>query len=319
MDGTTTWQVLYDQYPSQGTNTFIGDYGNYDVVPAVPHPKYSPTRFYQILDDATNTAPSPSVTILSQTNGQLLSGQVTVLVTASSTLPVLSTTLYVDGQEMDQSDDGSNYVLNTCEWPNGAHTLLAVATARSAMCGPSGVYPIYTGYGVSPYLSVTFSNLITSIAFSQPFFQPSLGQTQQVSALFGANCNWTLQIQDENSNTVCNASGSGMAMAYEWDGTGDGETNIADGVYTYLVTAQTNGQTQIVGGGGSPPSGGPPPVPAMESQTSQLWAISSDSDVPVPLLIYPPGFDTNGFVILAAFESDIYPQALPPSLVLQQA
>ena len=47
--GSTTWQTLYDAYPSQGTNTFIGDFGNYYADPIIPHPKYSPMRFYRIL------------------------------------------------------------------------------------------------------------------------------------------------------------------------------------------------------------------------------------------------------------------------------
>lgn len=143
---------------------------------------------------------------------------------------------------MDESDDGSNYVINTCEWPNGPHILFAVATARSGMSGPTGDFPIYTGYGVSAYVPVTFNNLISRIAFSQPFFEPSLGQTQEVTATFAANCNWTLQIQDVNSNTVRNASGSGNSMTFDWDGTGDDETNIPDGVYTYFISAATNGE-----------------------------------------------------------------------------
>lgn len=49
-DGSTAWQVLYDKYPSHGTNTFIGDFGNYDIDPAVPHPKYAPMRFYRVVD-----------------------------------------------------------------------------------------------------------------------------------------------------------------------------------------------------------------------------------------------------------------------------
>src|SRR5665213_4290949 len=161
---------------------------------------------------------------------------------------------------MNRSDDGSNYVINTCEWWNGAHVLFAVATARSTLAGPSGVYPVYTSHGVSSYMPVTFSNLISRIAFSQPFFQPSLGQTQEVTATFAANCDWTLQVLDENSNVVRTATGSGNWMTFDWDGTGDGETNIPDGVYYYYVSAETNGLADEIvtnspgGGGGSPPS-----------------------------------------------------------------
>jgi hypothetical protein len=306
-DGSTAWNQLYTAYPSQGTNTIWLDTGNYSIVPPILHPKYMPARFYRILYTGTNTAPSPSVAVVSPSSGDVLSGQITVSVVAATPLPELNTKLYVDGQEMDMSDDGTNYVINTCEWPNGPHTLFATATARSAFSGPDGVYPIYTGYGVSSFVPVTFNNLISQIAFSQVFFEPSLGQTQEVTANFAANCNWTLQIQDVNSNTVRNASGSGISMTFDWDGMGDGETNIPDGAYTYLISAQVNGQPIIIGGGsgGSGGSGGVP-SPAFAPSTgefgpTQLWAQPSDgSGVAVPFFVYPPGFDTNDLNIFEA-------------------
>jgi hypothetical protein len=130
-DGSTAWNTLYDQYPSQGTNTFIGDFGNYTVIPAIPHPKYMPMRFYRILDEGADndTTDAPLITITSPASGSVLTGQITVLVTATcSNLPIVTTSLYVDGQQMTRSDDGSNYLINTCEWWNGSHTLFAVAT-----------------------------------------------------------------------------------------------------------------------------------------------------------------------------------------------
>lgn len=205
---------------------------------------------------------------------------------------------------MNQSDDGINYVINTCEWANGSHILYAVATARSALSGPSGSFPISTSHGVSTYMPVTFSNLITSISFSQPFFEPSLGQTQEVSAIFAANCNWTLQIQDMDSNVVRTATGSGGSMVFDWDGTGNGGTNIPDGNYLYCISVQTNGLALPSGGGGSG-GGGSPPSPAFASsalvsgsEATELWAISPDgSGNAGPLALYPPGFDTSGFTI----------------------
>jgi len=44
-DGTTAWLPLITEYPSHGTNTFIADAGNYDITPAIPHPKLAPMRF----------------------------------------------------------------------------------------------------------------------------------------------------------------------------------------------------------------------------------------------------------------------------------
>jgi len=52
-DGSTAWQVLYDDYPSQGTNTFWLDTGNYNLAPQILHPKNMPMRFYRIVDLAS--------------------------------------------------------------------------------------------------------------------------------------------------------------------------------------------------------------------------------------------------------------------------
>ena len=42
--------MLYDSYPSQGTNTFWLDTGNYLKVPPILHPAKAPMRFYRIVD-----------------------------------------------------------------------------------------------------------------------------------------------------------------------------------------------------------------------------------------------------------------------------
>ncbi len=95
------WQVLVDNYPSQGTNTLWLDTGDYLQTPPVPHPKYSLQRYYQVVCIGTNTVPPPSVAVTFPTAGSNLAGQVTVSVaTASDTLPYITPTLYVDGQEM---------------------------------------------------------------------------------------------------------------------------------------------------------------------------------------------------------------------------
>lgn len=133
--GTTDWRRLHDDYPAQGTNTFWLDTGNYDVVPAIAHPKFSPLRFYRILDKGQDDLvfDEPTVSIVSPTNGFIASGDLIITVAASSDQPVLSTKLYVDGQQMLPSDDGSNYVINTCEWGNGSHTLFATAKCASGL------------------------------------------------------------------------------------------------------------------------------------------------------------------------------------------
>ena len=250
----TDWETLTDIYPSHGTNTFFLDTGDYFKTPFVLHPRNLPARFYRILNEGTNGAPPPKVSITSPASGFVAVGNVTITVTASTDQATLLTRLYVDGQEMPPANTSTNfaangtnyltdgYVINSCEWLNGTHTLFAVAECASDFAGPVNVAPAQMGHAVSAYVPVTFSNLIAGFSWSEPFFEPSLGQTQMVSAVFAANVNWTLRMLNASSNVVRTVTGSGNSMQFAWDGSGDGGTSLTAGVYHYLLSAQTNGQ-----------------------------------------------------------------------------
>jgi hypothetical protein len=326
-DGSTAWFTLYDDYPSQGTNTFWLDSGNYYKNPPILHPKNMPMRFYRILDEGSDTtSDEPTISIVSPTNGFVASGSLTVSVAASTDQATLATKLYVDGQEMQMSDDGSNYVINTCEWGNGIHTLFATAKCTSDFEGPMGVglQSVAVGHAVSSYVPVTFNNLISRISFSEPLFNPDAGQTQQVSAVFAANSDWNLNIVDAFSNVVFTTTGSGTTMQYYWDGNGNGETSLPAGIYYYYISAQANGESSdIVIGGSSVSDGGTVPSPSFarssgassdSSSPTELWAVPADlSDGPVPLALYPPGVDTNDLTIFQASPAEI--QSLRPLVV----
>jgi hypothetical protein len=315
-DGTTSWQALYTDYGSHGTNTFIADAGNYDLDPAILHPKNSPMRFYRVVFTGTNTSPSnPTVSITSPTNGASLSGEIVASVSADSSEYLTEINLYVDG-EPQWIIGGTSFVINTCEWLNGPHTIFATAKAQSSLEAPSYNDSVTEGRSVSSYVTVNFSNLITRLDLSQYFFEPSEGQTQQVTATFAAGVDWTLQIQDANSNTVRTVTGSGSSMLFNWDGTGDGGASIGDGVYTYLLTAQTNGQSyQSQYSGGDSGSGGPPSfslASASVANSTELFAMPSDgSGAAVPFILYPPGIDTNGLTIFEASWSEVMAAQAP--------
>jgi hypothetical protein len=83
---------------------------------------------------------------------------------------------------------------------------------------------------VSPFVRATFINLGMETSFTPPFFVPTLGQTQLVSAAFTSNSDWTLTIINASSNSVKTTSGSGMSRAFNWDGTGNGGTNLPAGI-----------------------------------------------------------------------------------------
>ena len=266
VNSNTQLRTLYEDYPSHGTNTFWTDYGDYTQVPPVKRPRDYPMRYYRVIRTGTNTAASPFVSVTFPASNAVLSGQATVSVIATSALPVVSHKLYVDGIEMRASDDGTNYYFNTCEWANGPHVIFATAKAATSTGGFPGSYTIGYGRAVSAYIPVTFSNYVSQLNFSQPFFQPSLGQTQSVTAVFDAYSDWTLQIWDENSTAVRTATGSGYAMQFDWDGTGDGSVAIPDGLYNYTVSATGATAPEPDPGDGGPD--GPPGIHRSSATTS---------------------------------------------------
>jgi hypothetical protein len=262
LDQNTAWRILCYNYPSHGTNTFWLDTGNYHYRPPILHPKYVPKRFYRVVEEDEDTATNkPSVSITWPTNGFVASDNLIVTVAATTPMATLTTKFYVDGQEMWPSDDGSNYVVNTCEWANGPHTLFATTESLSSYSGGGLNAPLPSyAHAVSPYVTVDFSNLVTMISFSEYDFQPELGQTQKVTAVFAANSDWTLRIKDRSSNVVRTATGSGASMEFDWDGKGDGGVTLQPDPYYFYISAETNGLPYSRpsgdgdGGGGSPPS-----------------------------------------------------------------
>ena len=69
VDGSTAWQTLYEDYPSQGTNTFWLDTGNYFADPVILHPNQMPMRFYRVVLTGTNTTPGDTLSSSSTPGG----------------------------------------------------------------------------------------------------------------------------------------------------------------------------------------------------------------------------------------------------------
>ena len=307
-DGSTAWFPLYTDYPSQGTNTFWQDAGNFNTAPEIPSPQYAPIRFYRILVAGTNDGDDNlSVVITSVTNGESLSGVVDIQVQTTTSQIISKLLLYLDGQELPASPDGTNFYVNTCLSWNGSHTIFATAKSQSGLEGFNTDFSITYNRAVSPMVNVTFNNLITDYQFSQDFFEPTNGETQTVSAVFAEDSDWTLQLFGSSGNLVHTVTGSGTSMSYNWDGQGDDETNIPNDVYTYVLTAETNGLSgEVVSGGGTNSGGGsPPPFPGSMTESQLYVTGSAETQSPVPLAIYPPGFNTNGLTVFSATPSEI--------------
>lgn len=136
--GTITWNELYTEYPSQGSNTFWLDTGNYYAVPAILHPKFTTNRFYRVVDlGPDTTSDEPTVTVTGPTNGAVVSDTLAVTLFASTDQNFLTTKLYVDGQEQNEADVSTNwtdgtgvtnyrqdtYYLNTCVVERAAYSI----------------------------------------------------------------------------------------------------------------------------------------------------------------------------------------------------
>ncbi len=108
VNSNTQWQLLYDDYPSHGTNSFWMDNGDYAQEPPIKRPKDSPKRFYRIAKTGTNTAAKPFVSVTYPASNAIVSGELIVSVIATSGLPVLNQQLFVERQEMQSRYGGTN-------------------------------------------------------------------------------------------------------------------------------------------------------------------------------------------------------------------
>jgi len=301
------WNTLIDDFPSQGSNTVFLDTGKYWTEPVLPHPKDGGMRFYRLAKIGTNTLVPPVVAITNLSSGADIFGEIEVGVHVATTDSITSVNFFVDGEELDSvsADDSGNAscVINTTEWPNGTHIIFVVAQT-SAGTATTGEFQSteQSGAGTSSKLPVTFDNYISQWNFSLPGFDPSLGETQHITAQFISYSSWTLRIVDEFNNTVRNASGNGSSMAFDWDGNDNSGNPTADGTYDFVLTATktTAPRTLTASSAGLATA-----VPA----STELLAMPADgSGSPVPLALYPPGMDTSGLTIFEGLLADFLPQ-----------
>ena len=116
-------------------------------------------------------------------------------------------------------DSGTaSYTINTTEWPNGPHNIFAVALITSGTETTGIPSTVKNEAGASAYIPVTFDNYISKWFFSHAIFEPSLGQTQRITATFAAYSTWTLNILDQFNSAIRTATGEGHTMQFDWAG-----------------------------------------------------------------------------------------------------
>jgi hypothetical protein len=261
LGASNNWQTLDDDILSQGTNTLYVDTGKYWLEPEIPHPKNAPQRFYRVAVTGTNTLTPPTVTLNAPSPGATLSGEVMVTATVASPYSVATIKFYVDGEEVAEvgsPDDGTaSYVLNTTEWPNGPHSVFAVAKVTTGTESTGVPSTVQDGHAASAFTSVTFDNYVSIWAFSEPLFEPSIGEIQHITAKFSAYSSWTLEIRDEFNTLVRSGSGTGNTMDFAWNGRDNSGFNLPDGEYQFAVNATETTPPPAPppgGGGGGPPA-----------------------------------------------------------------
>jgi len=246
-DGGTTWTLRYENYPAFGTNTFWADAGNLGGEPVVLHPRDDAMRFYRVVQmDTNDLANAPQVSVISPTNNAVLTGDFAVSVTVTSSLSVDSIRLFVDGQEVGYHvDSATNFVINTCQFANGAHEIFAIAENSSGSETTDETPDFAANLGVSPRISVTFDNYITAYRGKLEFQDPDLAETNRFTADFAGYADWTLTITNESGVTVRTVTGTGFSMAFEWDGTDNGGTTLPSGGYGAVLSA-TNSSSSMM-------------------------------------------------------------------------
>ncbi|MSU58548.1 MAG: hypothetical protein EXS35_10280 [Pedosphaera sp.] len=303
------WKRLYERFPAQGTNTIFTDGGVYYQGETVEHPRNFSQRFYRVVATGSNDVAPPVVFVTSPTNGFVASGLLNISVTSTG-LPAAQIRVFVDGEEVRISTTGeTNFTINTCEWPNGLHFIFATVDGSTGPDSTSTTTPA-TAIGVSSLVQVTFNNFISQYTFSSSWFQPSLGQTQHISALFADCAAWTLTITNPSGTVVRTATGTSYKLNYDWDGTDSSGNLTPDGIYSFGLTASNaTGCTQQSASGGGSSEG--PPSPSMASFASgEIMVVPTNgSSSAVPLVLYPPDFDLSDHFI---FEAGEFPELLLP-------
>jgi hypothetical protein len=120
---------------------------------------------------------------------------------------------------------------------NGPHTIFAVAQNTTVAPATEVNADVRNAFAASPIVSVIFSNYVSRFYFSEPFFEPELGETQNISAVFAANSDWTLTITDPSGATNRTVSGTGATMNFAWDGKGNGGVTLSNDAYDFTLTA----------------------------------------------------------------------------------
>jgi hypothetical protein len=303
VNSNTQWNILYEDFPSQGTNTIWKDGGREFAFPKrIPHPNDTQKRFYRVALTGTNSGVQPQVAVLSPTNGSVLSDYTSVSVGVTSVMSVVAIRLFVDGQEAGfQLYPATNFIINTAQFPNGPHRLFAVAETMDGAETTVEATAVTNNFTASPFNNVTFDNFISDFRGSALFVEPTNNETITFKANFAAYSDWTLTISNSSAVTVRTTSGTGNNMAFAWDGRGQTSNSLAADFYSATLSAMTSTNVPQQ----DPPSTNPPP----SFNGAQQATVDGGNDA---LAWYPT--DASGAIMAGWGYYLVPPPPLPPKL-----
>ena len=145
-----------------------------------------------------------------------------------------------------------------------------------------------------PTMRRWYSAILSDVHLKYSGYRPDLGQTQEVHAVWGSPRSWQVDITSaDDTNTVYRSfTGSGTAVSVIWDGLDSNGQDLSPQRIVYVIYDLGQARNEH--------------EPTHSFRRSdfdpvELWAISPNgSGNAVPLALYPPGFDTNGFTIFEA-------------------
>jgi hypothetical protein len=194
-DTNSPWTSLYEDYPSHGTNTFWRDAGSDVADLRAPYPADVMKRFYRIAVSGTNSPVKPSVIVRVPTNNFVARGDFVVTVEVTAPRPLSGIRLFVDGQEVETGlAISTNFVVNSCQFSNGVHQVFAVAELSTGAETTDEPFSYDPSFGLSPFVTVRFSNDITEFRASANFVSTDDGERLKLFARLRQEFQWMLTI-----------------------------------------------------------------------------------------------------------------------------
>lgn len=176
------------------------------------------TGFYRVRTLPDNGL--PTVRIVSPTQGQAVSGLVTVAVNAADDRRLSSVTLYLDGVPLETKTQGDlTFRFHSAHYPNGQHQLVAVAADNNGIgyLGGAANANVVVNEAASQPRTLNFQNPLRWLN-ADPLFEGGVSISAE-SDVFPTD--YTVFVEDETGSTVkayVEQTANGVIETY-WDGT----------------------------------------------------------------------------------------------------